>query len=131
MMRFGKFYVTTATQLTKEDVRAIIDMDSSNPTIEKLIFIETRKSRNVGRKVFPCYPLGIASVKDVEFITVAVAQIFANQHSFAIARMPFTDMGSTYRFWDYPPIEDLMDADPLPEAPAEEPKEKDEEVPPQ
>lgn len=116
-------------QLDLEKVKEIMSSDVKNPTVDKLIFAETRKTSKTPRKVFPCYPVAYEEADHA--LVMAVAQCAGTRFFFGYVKMPEEDIGVKCRFWDAPPDEDQMDADPLPEAPAEESEEKDEEAPPQ
>ena len=115
--------------MTLQEVRDVLNFPSLNPTVNEMIFVETRKTANNDRKVFPCYPIKYDSVQCT--LRIAAVQCKSNHYFFVHVDMPQEDIGVKCRFWSAPPTEEALDNDPLPEAPAEEPEEKDEEVPPQ
>lgn len=123
MNRFGGPTITNPNRLSMDTIKEILESKSMNPTIARLIFMETRKGPNVERKVFPCYPVKLS--EDEKVLTVSVAQCTTNQYLFGVARLPVEDLGVVFRFWDMPPSDELLDIDPLKPAepkPAEESK---------
>lgn len=114
--------------MTLQEVRDVLNFPKLNPTVSAMIFVETRKTAKSERKLFPCYP--IRYDEENNKLVIAVAQCSADRYFFGYVDMPREDIGVKCRFWSGVPSVEAMDADSLPEVPAEEPEEK-EEVPPQ
>ena len=132
MNTFGGPTITNSNLMSVDQITDIINTNPANPVISRMIFIETRKSKNCARKVFPCYPIarGDDDGKAEDSILIAVVQAAGGTKFFVgYINMPVKDIGVTCRFWDMPPTDILMDQDPLPPAP--DIPEPDEEVPEQ
>ena len=117
MNSFGGPTITNANLMTLDEIRALMQ-DTNNPTVERLIFVETRKSRNVERKVFPCYPLWYDEANKV--LTIAAVQCMKNNYFFTYVKISDEMVGKICRFWSMPPSETLMDMNPLEPVDAEE-----------
>ena len=120
--------------MTLQEVRDVLNFPCQNPTVSAMIFVETRKTAVNERKLFPCYPIRYDEKSNK--LLIAVAQCSGGaRYFFGYVDLPREDIGVKCRFWSGAPSVEAMDADPLSEAPAEEPEEKDnveiEEVPPQ
>ena len=118
MISYGGPTIANPDRMDLEAVKAIIGAKDKNPTIDKLIFMETRKTKKVDRKVFPCYP--VHWDEEEKILTVAIAQCSESRYFFGYVRLPEDQIGEICRFWNMPPNDDLMNLDPLKPSEAEE-----------
>ena len=116
--------MNNAHLMTLQEVRDVLNFPCLNPIVNRMIFVETRKTAKNDRKVFPCYPIRYDSEQCK--LIFAVVQCSSDRYFFGYIDMPQEDIGVKCRFWSAPPTEEMMNEDPLPEAPAQI-----EEVPPQ
>lgn len=121
MKRFGGVTIAYPDRLDVEAVKKLLADEGTNPTIQKLIFVETRKGPKVGRKLFPCYPMSLNEESGSLYVTVVQCGL-AERYMTAVVRLPIEDMNVVYRLWALPPDEEMLDADPL------KPMEKEEET---
>lgn len=110
--------------MTLQEVRDVLNFPKLNPTVSAMIFVETRKTAASERKLFPCYP--IRYDEEQCKLIFAVVQCSSDRYFFGYIDMPQEDIGVKCRFWSAPPTEEMMNENPLSEAPAQT-----EEVPPQ
>ena len=111
--------IANANILDPDAIEEITKSNVTNPTLELMIFMETRKTKNVPRKVFPCYPIarGDDDGKKEDSLLIALTQSSGTRFFFSYVNIPVSDVGTVCRFWDMPPADILMDQDPLPDAP--------------
>ena len=114
--------------MTLQEVKDVLNYPNLNPTVNNMIFIETRKTAKSERKLFPCYP--IRYDEEQNKLIIAVAQCSGDRYFFGYVDMLREYIGVKCRFWSGVPSVEVMDADPLPEA-DEAPEENNEEVPDQ
>ena len=110
MERFGREQAHT---LSMDDLQAIIDTDSMNPCIERLIYVETRKTERKERSIYPCYPAQIKEKDGVRSVIFFVNQCMAGQYNTACVAMPENEIGVKARFWNLPPQDEIMEKDPM------------------
>ena len=110
MERFGREQAHT---LDMDDLQAIIDTDSMNPCIERLIYVETRKTERKERSIYPCYPAQIKEKDGVRSVIFFVNQCMAGQYNTACVSMPENEFGVKARFWNLPPNEDVLEKEPM------------------
>ena len=102
-----------------EQIKSMILGKDNNPTVARLIFIETRPTPKNKRKVFPCYPVFVDNAETGK-LTISIAQCSMNRYFFGYAKIPVEDIGVKCRFWSLPPTDALMDLNPLEPAVEEE-----------
>lgn len=110
MERFGREHAHT---LSMDDLQTIVDTDSMNPCIERLIFVETRKTDKRERSIYPCYPAQIKEKDGVRSVIFFVNQCMAGQYNTACVAMPENEIGVKARFWNLPPRDEMMESDPM------------------
>ena len=95
----------------------MIDEKFNNPTIDRLMFIETRSTAEVPGKVFPCYLEGYELEKtddpDNLISTAAflccIMQYIKGEFKMIRVRIPASKFGVSKRIWDKPPTKGLRD----------------------
>lgn len=110
MERFGREQAHT---LGFDDLQKMIDSESMNPCIERLIYVETRKTERKERSIYPGYPAQIKEKDGKRSLIFFVNQCMAGQYNTACVSVPEEDIGIKLRFWNLPPAEEVLEKDPL------------------
>lgn len=110
MERFGREQAHT---LSLDDLQAIIDKDSLNPCIERLIYVETRKSERKERAIYPGYPAQILEKDGKRRLIFFVNQCLGGQYNTACVQLPEEEIGVKARFWNLPPLDEVLEKDPM------------------
>ena len=110
MERFGR---EQAHVMSLDDLQKMIDSESMNPCIERLIYIETRKTDRKERAIYPGYPAQIKEKDGKRSLIFFVNQCMAGQYNTACVSVPEEDIGVKLRFWNLPPAEEVLEKDPL------------------
>lgn len=112
-----RFQREQAHTLSMDDLANVLEAQSKNPCMERLIFVETRKTPRKERSLFPCWTADIREDKDHKRTLVFFAvQLLGGQYNTVCMQIPEENLGKICRFWNLPPAEEAMDADPLPES---------------
>ena len=105
MVRFENAKVIEA-----EELKEIIEEEYTNPTIERLMFIETKAKGDIPGKVFPCYLEAWGEEENAAVKTdpglrfqVCIAQSMNGEFSMVRVYILAKDLGVTKRIWDKPP----------------------------
>lgn len=118
-------FTESAKVLPVDELRDAINEECSNPTIDRLMFIEAKSqnSTETSGKVFPCYikawgmdPNENVKINPVVKFWMTIVQSAAGTFSMVEVVVPSTELGITKRIWDKPPTKALRDETPwLPE----------------
>lgn len=107
MVRFEGAHVIEA-----EELKEIIDEETSNPTIERLMFVEVRAKDLMPAKVFPCYMEAYATESFVNAEEHKTPELMfqccivqSGGGNFGMVRVVIreSELGTTKRIWDKPP----------------------------
>lgn len=95
-----------------DEIREIIEEVYTNPTLERLMFIEAKeKDPAKPSKVFPCYleAWGMMNPADpsTAFVQMTIVQSINNTFQLLQVRAPAFELGVTKRIWDKPPTKGL------------------------
>lgn len=109
-------YSESAKIIEPQELKAIIEEEYTNPTIERLMFIEAKAKGTDATKVFPCFLEAWA--EDEEDPTGLVFQICIAQcgeGEFGLVRVVVhgKEFGYTKRMWDRAPTKGLREDHPF------------------
>lgn len=101
-----------------QELKEMMDEQSTNPTIERLIFIEA-KAANGTMKVFPCFAAGYSESKqevpkkDILMFDLYLVQTLGNG-TFGLLEVVVKEeeLGVSKRLWDKPPTKGLREETP-------------------
>lgn len=121
-----------------DELKDIVKETYNNPTIDRLMFLETKPKADREGQLFPCYIKTFEEVKgktDVEadhtnFIC-RIIQSKKGEFSLFEVRIPDTDLNVKLRLWDKPPKKAVRDETPWVEAGVVDPNAPETEVIPQ
>ena len=103
-----KYAKEETKQLTAEEVKAIAEADVNNPTITKLIFVETAPTEKMGIGIFPCYPAFWDEKHAV--LSFFALQCSGGRYFTAEVHIKEEDIGKRMWFWTMPPEDALAEA---------------------
>ena len=103
-----KYAKEETRQLTAEEVKAIAEADANNPTITKLIFVETAPTEKRGIGLFPCYPAFWDEKHAV--LSFFALQCSGGRYFTAEVHIKEEDIGKRMWFWTMPPEDALAEA---------------------
>ena len=109
MIVFNNAEVMTAEALVEE-----FDRECKNPTVERLMFIETKGNPmkpDKPSKIFPCYVAAYTEEPERMF-KVYLIQYVQGEFQMVEVVIPAKDLGVTKRIWDRPPVKMQRDATP-------------------
>lgn len=120
-----------------DELKGIVNETYNNPTIDRLMFLETKSKPDREGQLFPCYIKAFEEVKgktNVEadrtnFICVLI-QSTGGEYGLVEVRIPDTDVNIKLRFWDKPPKKAVRDETPWVEAGVVDPNAPETEVVP-
>ena len=99
-----------ARTIDAEELKEIIDEELSNPTIERLMFIETKAKNDIPGKVFPCYLVAWGEEENAEMkvdpglrFRIDILQCSGGEFSIVQVVVMANELGVTKRIWDKPP----------------------------
>lgn len=106
-----------------DELKGIVNETFSNPTVDRLMFLETKPKADREGQLFPCYIKAFEEVKgktNVEadhtnFICVLI-QSTRGEYGLVEVRILDTDVNVKLRFWDKPPKKAVRDETPWVEA---------------
>ena len=109
----------SAKILDAQEIKEIIGEEYSNPTIERMMFIETKQNGEFPGKIFPCYMEAWAmepGETDVEadHLAFRCCIVQCMEGGFNMVRVHIRDfeLGVTKRIWDKPPTKGLREDHP-------------------
>lgn len=110
-------YTENAKLMEVEEIKELMDEECSSPTVDRLMFIETRAKGDIPSKVFPCYFEAYGCDNSdtdakVTVFQVCIAQSTGGQFGMVRVVVPISDFGVTKRIWDKPPKKALRDSIP-------------------
>lgn len=108
-----RFEREQAHPISLEEIEELTQRQVSNPCIERLVYVETRQKGTQERKIFPAWPFEVMEGKDGKVIVMYVAQYMMRQYITACVTVPVKDIGATFRIWNLPPSDSLMERMPL------------------
>ena len=120
MVRFENAHLIDA-----EELKEIIDDEYTNPTLERLMFIETNGNEIVKGKVFPCFVEAYGTKDGPNGDPMLSFQMCIMQSAggeFSLVRVVVTamELGVSKRIWDKPPTKGLSQETPwIPKTEAE------------
>ncbi len=112
-------YSEGAKQIDVQEMKDAIEETMANPTIERLMFIETRDKEGVPGKVFPFYLVawslekGKTNVEADHYLFKAdILQSIGGAFQMVEVIINSRDFGVNKRIWDKPPTKGLRDETP-------------------
>ena len=115
-----------AKVLDPQEIKEICEEECSNPTVERLMFIEC-KAANKEFKIFPCYvaawheeQIKPPQVKSPIIFLIFIAQAM-HDGNFGLVQVQVSEyeLGATKRIWDKPPTKGRREDTPWPVIEAE------------
>lgn len=85
------------------EIKEICNEEYTNPTVERLMFIETKANEKMEGKVFPCYVESWAEAKGELLFKCMITQSMNGEFSGVLVIIRASDLGVTKRIWDKPP----------------------------
>lgn len=105
MVRFENAKVIEA-----EELKEIIEEESGNPTVDRLMFIETKAKNDIPSKVFPCYLEAWGQEENAEMkvdpglrFQCCIMQSMGGEFGMVRVMILANELGVTKRIWDKPP----------------------------
>lgn len=102
-------YYENAKVIEADELKEIIDEETKNPTIERLMFIEA-KSANGEAKIFPCYLEAWGQEENAEVksdpglrFQIAIVQSMSGEFGMVRVVVMANELGVSKRIWDKPP----------------------------
>lgn len=112
-------YSESAKMIGAEELKEIIDEEYTNPTVERLMFLETKANGEMPGKIFPCYmeawakDEGKSSVEaDKLMFQCCIVQCTEGQFSMLRVVLHEDELGIRKRIWDKPPTKGLREDHP-------------------
>lgn len=109
-----------AKVIEAEELKEIIDESTSNPTIDRLMFIEAKSSKTGESKIFPCFVEAYGMEENAEMkvdpglrFQIAIVQSMNGEFSMVRVIVLANELGVTKRIWDKPPAKWLRDETPF------------------
>lgn len=112
-------YTENARVIEAEELKEIIEEEYSNPTVERLMFIETKAKDNMPGKVFPCYMEAWGEEENAEVkvdpglrFQMSIAQCVNGEFGLIRVVVLANELGVNKRIWDKPPTKGRRDDTP-------------------
>ena len=112
-------YSESAKLIGTDELKEIISEEYKNPTIERMMFIETKTTDKMPGKVFPCYmeawaiEPGENNVEADELVFRAcIVQCMDGGFNLLKVYLHDNELGVSKRIWDKPPTKGLRDETP-------------------
>lgn len=113
-------YSRNARVIEPEELKEIIDEETTNPTIERLMFIEAKAQNSNETKIFPCYLEAWGEEENAEMkvdpglrFQLCIVQCVGGEFALARVIVLANELGVTKRIWDKPPAKDIRDMTPF------------------
>ena len=113
-------YADNARILAVDELMEILNMEYENPTIQRLMYIETRGKGDIPGKVFPCYleawkskDGGMAKADPAVQFGLCIVQSSGGEFGMVRVRVGSEELGKDKRIWDLPPTEALRKQHPF------------------
>lgn len=87
-----------------EEIKQIIDEEYTNPTVDRMMFLEVKPKEGQENKLFPCYIEGWVGDKEGNMISLRVCIVQTRSGEFTMVRVniPVEEINVKKRFWDKP-----------------------------
>lgn len=97
-----------------QELKEIIEETFSNPTIERMMFIETKGKNGEEGKLFPCYLEEYVGTEEGEILSFQCSILQYSMGLFGLVRvnLPVGDLNVAKRLWDKPPKKSVRDETP-------------------
>lgn len=97
-----------------QELKDIIEETFSNPTIERMMFIETKGKNGEEGKLFPCYLEEYGATEEGEILSFQCSILQSSEGLFGLVRVNLmvSDFNVTKRLWDKPPKKSVRDETP-------------------
>lgn len=100
-----------------EEIKEIVKEEFSNPTIDRLMFLETLGREGKEGQLFPCYIESYSEEKGEDGETklslqCVIIQSTGQEFGMVRVRIPQDDINIRKRFWDRPPKKAVRDETP-------------------
>ena len=99
-----------AKVIDAEELKESLLEESTNPTLERLMFLEVRPKDDKPGKIFPCFVEAWGEEENSEMkidlglrFQVCILQSSGGQFGLVRVIIPATDLGVRKRIWDKPP----------------------------
>ena len=101
-------------ELTLDMIPDLVKNPTWNFTVNKLLFLETRQTEKMPRKVFPCYIMDYAHPADDESkvyeMLVCIIQFMKGEPQMITTTIHAEEVGVSRRFWKMPPSDTYLDS---------------------
>lgn len=96
-----------------DEIKQIVDEQYANPTVDRLMFIETLPKEDQEGKLFPCY-IESWSEDEEGHLSLQCCIIQCKESEFGMVRVniPEDEINTKKRFWDKPPKKAVRDETP-------------------
>ena len=118
-------YCENAKVIDPQELKEIIDEETKNPTIDRLMFIEA-KAANGETKIFPCYLVAWGEEENAAMKTnpglrfmINITQCMNGEFGMVQVVVLANELGVTKRIWDKPPTKGLRESLPFAETSTE------------
>lgn len=89
-----------------EGIKEMVDLEALNPMIDKLMFLETRPTKNMPSKIFPCY-VEAYSENEPTRLLIDIFQLRNGEYSLIQVEESSEDLGKKFVLWNGVPTNDL------------------------
>ena len=120
---FHMVYSENAKVIEAEELKEIIDEQTVNPTIDRLMFIEAKAMGSNETKIFPCYLVAWGEEENSKVKTdpglrfkINIVQCLDGDFSMVQVIVLAKELGVTKRIWDKPPTKGRREYLPFAEA---------------
>lgn len=105
-----------AKVIEADELKEIIEEECTNPTMERLMFIETKGKEDIPGKVFPCFVEAWGQEENAEMkvdpgLRFQMCIIQSTGGNFGMVRVVVlaNELGASKRIWDKPPTKGLRE----------------------
>lgn len=110
----NRFMREQAHTMSVEELLGMVESDVTNPTVNRLIFLETRATENRNRGIFPCWPAQVRTNKDGKrSVILFVVQCLKGSYGIICIEEPEDALDVKIRFWNLPPSDEMLDSMPM------------------
>lgn len=108
-----------AKVLSAEELKELIDEEYTNPTVERMMFIETKDKGEIPGKVFPCYLEAWGEDEKAKVgidpglrFQICIMQSMGGEFGLLRVVIYAKELGTNKRIWDKPPTKHRRDDTP-------------------
>lgn len=112
-------YSEGAKIIEAEEIKELIDEKYSNPTVERLMFIEAKSKDGGPTKTFPCFVEAWGEEENAEMkvdpgttFMICIVQSMNGEFGMVRVYVKANELGVTKRIWDKPPTKNLREETP-------------------